>query len=84
MKTRLQYAYSITIFIGVLASSYLMMNQDSSRGLPQQLLQGSSMTKEATMMDPVVNQLFEFEEALSKQYKDEESQPKRIPTKSEE
>lgn len=85
MKNKLQYVYSISVFLGVLLSSYLMMNQNDNSRLPLQSLGGPGpTTQEAAVVDPVVNQLFEFEEALSNQYNEESPTPlpKRKPTES--
>ncbi len=68
MKNRLQYAYSILVFIGVLLSAYLMLEREKNDRLPLQALSPNPQLKEATVMDPVVNQLFEFEEALTTEY----------------
>ena len=66
MKNKLQYAYSITVFAGVLVTAYLMMNREGNVRMPVRTLQGPSLRTEALVLDPAVNQLFEIEDALSK------------------
>jgi hypothetical protein len=82
MKNKLQYAYSITVFLGVLVTAYLMMNREGNARIPMRALQGPSLRTEALVLDPAVNQLFEMEDALSKlpQDKPVNSRQKRSPS----
>lgn len=66
MKNRLQYVYTILVFLGVLTTSYLMMNKEGNARIPLRIYQGPYFRTEAAMMDPAVNQLFEMESALTK------------------
>ena len=66
MKNKLQYAYSITIFFGVLVTAYLMMNREGNARMPVRSLQGPALRTDALVLDPAVNQLFEMEDQLSK------------------
>jgi len=67
LKNRLQYAYSITVFCGVLVTAYLMMNKEGNARIPLPALQGPSAYRtEASALDPGVNQLFQMEDQLSK------------------
>jgi len=67
MKNKLQYAYSITVFMGVLVTAYLMMNREGNAHIPMRALPGpSNLRTEALVLDPGVNQLFEMSDALSK------------------
>ncbi|MEZ4750753.1 MAG: hypothetical protein R3B54_09045 [Bdellovibrionota bacterium] len=80
MRGKLQYIYSIGVFVGVLLSSYMMMNHDGNSRLPLLIFQGTQDGRptQASVVDPSVDQLFEFEEALSNQVLDEK--PQREPT----
>ena len=71
MRNKLQYVYSITVFVGVLLSSYMMMERDQNNRSPLQIMQSNPQNVRATVVDPVVNQLFEFEESLSNQFSDD-------------
>ncbi|MCB0405217.1 MAG: hypothetical protein KDD51_10565 [Bdellovibrionales bacterium] len=80
MRGKLQYLYSISVFVGVLLSSYMMMNHDGNSRLPLLIFQGTEdgQAAQASVVDPSVDQLFEFEEALSNQVL--EDKPQREPT----
>ena len=82
MKNKLQYAYSITVFMGVLVTAYLMMNREGNAHIPMRALPGpSNLRTEAFVLDPGVNQLFEMEDALSKLPRNSEpAMQKRAPS----
>jgi hypothetical protein len=83
MKNKLQYAYSITVFIGVLLTAYLMMNRDGNARIPFRSFESpSSLRTEAQVLDPSLNQLFEMENALNKR-KGIASPKKRVPSDTE-
>ena len=65
MRTRLQYAYSITVFLGALATAYLMMNQEPSR-VSNRLLASPTFRSEAAAMDQAMSQLIEVGSELAK------------------
>lgn len=65
MKNTLQYAYTITVFIGVLFTAYLMMNREGNARIPLRAFENSGLRSEAAV-DPGVNQLFEMEDAFNK------------------
>lgn len=70
MRQGLQYAYSISVFLGVLVTSYFMMSQEGGARLSLQVLSGTSTpVTENAVVDPAVNQLLEFEDALADQYR---------------
>lgn len=71
MKNKLQYAYSITVFIGVLFTAYLMMNKDGTVA-PLRAVSGPMYRTEAGSLDPAVNELFQMEDQLAKMPKDKE------------
>ena len=79
MRNKLQYAYSIVVFIGVLLTAYLMMNKEGNARIPLRAVQAPVMRSEATALDPAVNQLFQMEDQLSKLPK-ENSKRGRIPS----
>ena len=68
MKNKLQYAYSITVFIGVLVTTYLMMNKEGSTRVPLRAVQApvSTLRSEAGLVDSGVSQLFEMQDQLSR------------------
>lgn len=80
MRGKLQYLYSIGVFVGVLLSTYMMMSHDGSSRLPLHIFQGTQdgRAMQASVVDPSVDQLFEFEEALSNEVLDVDAQ--REPT----
>lgn len=69
MKNKLQYAYSISVFVGVLLTAYLMMNQEGNARIPGRSFQSTTFRAEAQVLDPAVSQLLEMEEALSRMRK---------------
>ena len=84
LRTTLQYVYSISVFFGVLVSSYLMMSKDNSADQVARSVQ-SPLRSEASSLDPAVNQLFEMEDAISKLPKDVKDKPeprKRVPSEA--
>ncbi len=66
MRNKLQYAYSIFVFAGVLMTAYLMMNKEGNADLPLRSVQAPAMRSEANALDPAVKQLFQMEDQLSK------------------
>lgn len=66
MKNKLQYAYSITVFCGVIVTAYLMMNKEGNARIPLRALQEPPTYRSEAMLDPAVNQLFQMEDQLSK------------------
>jgi len=66
MKNKLQYAYSITVFFGVLVTTYLMMNKEGNARVPLQALQSpQTLRSEASLVDPAVSQLFQMQDEIS-------------------
>lgn len=78
MKNRLQYIYSISVFLGALITAYLMMNNDLNARVPYRSLTAPQLVTEASV-DPALNSLFEVEKGLGKI---DETTPvkKRIPS----
>lgn len=69
MRNTLQYLYSIGVFLGVLVSSYFMIQRTGGNRLPIafQLPNNEPVfTKEAGIGNPAFDQLFAIEKALSK------------------
>jgi len=68
MKNKLQYAYSITVFIGVLITTYLMMNKEGNTREPLRAVQApaSMLRSEAGLVNSGVSQLFEMGDQLSR------------------
>ncbi len=80
MRNKLQYAYSIVVFAGVLVTAYMMMNREGSIRTPFASMSPTTLRSEATMVDPAVSSLFEMEDALSKLKKDKKEELIRVPT----
>lgn len=80
MRNKLQYAYSIAVFIGVLITAYSMMGRNDSRRLPFQMVQTSGSKVEASLIDPAVTSLFDMESALKSL--PEQDGAKRAPTQT--
>ena len=66
MKNKLQYAYTISVFMGVLLTAYMMMNHGFNLHVPNRNFQGGGFRAEAQVVDPAVSQLLEMESALVK------------------
>jgi hypothetical protein len=66
MKNTLQYAYTISVFMGVLLTAYLMMNQGTSLNVPNRNFQNGGFRSEAQVVDPAVRELLDMENALAK------------------
>lgn len=67
MKNKLQYAYSISVFIGVLITTYLMMNKEGNARVPLRAVQAPpTLRSEASVVDSAVSQLFQVEDQLSR------------------
>lgn len=64
MRSKLQYLYSISVFLGVLVTSYLMMSKDESARLPFQALQNQNQRVDASAGDPAVQSLMDIQNAL--------------------
>lgn len=82
LRTTLQYVYSISVFFGVLVSSYLMMSKDESADRVARQVQ-QPLRSEASSLDPAVSQLFEMEDAISKLPKEKEKPTPRARVPSE-
>ena len=83
MRNKLQYAYTITVFVGVLLTAYLMMNRDGNAHIPFRSFQSpSNLRTEAQILDPGLNQLFEMENALTL-HKGTQPNKKRVPSDTE-
>lgn len=74
MKNKLQYAYSITVFLGVLITAYMMMNKENTR-VPLRAVQTPSSMRSEASVDSGVGQLFQMEDELSKLPPDKRRQP---------
>jgi hypothetical protein len=80
MRNKLQYAYTISVFVGVLVTSYLMMNREGNAKIPLRSVSAPTLRTEALALDPAVNQLFEMEDAITKLRKEKPEPQKRVPT----
>lgn len=78
MKNRLQYCYSITVFLGALVTAYLMMNNDLNARSPFRPATQTQLIMEAGV-DPALNSLFEIEKGLGK-IDENRLDKKRIPS----
>ena len=78
MRNRLQYLYSITVFLGAFVTAYLMMDRNLNARVPYRPVQTPAMVSEANI-DPALGSLFEIEKGLGKLNQLEKDQ-KRIPS----
>jgi hypothetical protein len=80
MKNRLQYIYSISVFMGVIFTAYFIMSNEANSRVPLRSLQGPVYRAEA-VVDPAVQQLLQMEQELARLRKEKfEEQQKRVPT----
>lgn len=79
MKNKLQYAYTISVFMGVLLTAYMMMNQGATLSVPNRNFQNGGFRAEAQAVDPAIRQLLEMENALAKVPK-EKAKDERVPS----
>ncbi|MFM8269851.1 MAG: hypothetical protein ACKN9V_06635, partial [Pseudomonadota bacterium] len=61
MRNKLQYLYSISVLMGVLATSYFMVDQKPGRLSSVRPSQGISYRAEATLAPQALDQLLQFE-----------------------
>ena len=82
MKNRLQYIYSIAVFIGVFITAYLMIDRENMRPFTARDVGGTNPTlrQDAAASDPALNQLFQMEEALAQMKKEREKSRERVPS----
>ncbi len=78
MRNRLQYLYSISVFLGVLVTAYLMMDNSFNARIPYRPINSPQLVMEANL-NPGLDSLFEVEKGLGKM---DEGKPKqkRIPS----
>lgn len=81
MKNRLQYLYSISVFIGVLCTAYLMMSSEGNKFTSNRTVQGPYLRTEAGI-DPALSSLFEVEEVLESLPQEDLKAQKRVPTQA--
>ena len=82
MKIRLQYIYTVSVFLGVLSTLYFMLSQDGGSRFPLRALQAPEEMRTEASIAPGLNQLFEVEKALSKLPKERAIIERRIPSES--
>jgi len=83
MKQKLQYAYSIVIFCGVLLTVYFMTDSDQNSMVRDRAFTSAPLRREALILDPAVNQLLEMESAFAKMRKDRAAEPQeRLPSEA--
>ncbi len=80
MRSKLQYIYSISVFMGVLVAFYLMMSKEESARIPFQALQTTPSRVEASSADPALQSLIDIEYALKSMRKDKPTAQKRNPS----
>ena len=66
MRGTLQYVYSISVFLGVLVTSYLMMNRDNTADVAGRAIAAPALRSEASTLAPGLSQLMEMEDAITK------------------
>lgn len=66
MRSRLQYIYSISVFLGVLTAAYLLMDRESAQRRPADSLQaGAVLRYDAGVGDEALLRLIEVEKQLT-------------------
>ena len=72
MRNKLQYSYSIAVFVGVLLTSYAMMSKEERSARPDAIVGAPVLRSDASTLDPAVAQLVEIEKAIAR-FRREES-----------
>lgn len=80
-RNRLQYAYSMAVFLGVLFTAYLMVSQETG-SLFNRNVQTQDNSLKSFAGDPAIEQLILVEKALAKIQKNRSEKANRIPTQS--
>lgn len=80
MRNRLQYAYSISVFMGVLVTAYLMLDRDLNANIQARPMEVGSFRATEGAVDPALGRLFEMEAELSKVRQPRLDLKKRVPT----
>lgn len=78
MRNRLQYLYSMTVFLGAFITAYLMMDRDLKSRVPYRSVQTPSFIAEASV-DSALGSLFEIEKGLGTLNQTDKPQ-KRVPS----
>jgi hypothetical protein len=71
MRNKLQYSYSIAVFVGVLLTSYAMMSKEERSARPDAMVGAPVLRSDASTLDPAVAQLVEIEKAIARFRRDE-------------
>lgn len=81
LRTKLQYAYSIVVFSGVLVTAYLLMSRETNGRIAASTYPTPQARTEGSLLDPGMSSLFEAETALTKLKKDgPDAEIDRLPT----
>lgn len=80
MRQKLQYAYSITVFIGVLITTYTMTNRNESILARSEAVPNSPFRTEAAAVQNPVAQLLEMEDAIVRLRKADPKAKRRVPS----
>jgi len=65
MKNTLQYIYSISVLVGVLVTSYLMMNRETNADIASRSLATPALKMHAESSDPALRQILEMESVFT-------------------
>jgi hypothetical protein len=71
MRNKLQYSYSIAVFVGVLLTSYAMMSKEERAARPDAMVGSPVLRSDASTVDPAVAQLMEIESAIARYRKED-------------
>lgn len=66
MRNKLQYSYSIAVFVGVLLTSYAMMSKEERGARPDAMVGAPILRSDASAVDPALLQLMEVETAIAR------------------
>lgn len=71
MRNKLQYSYSIAVFVGVLLTSYAMMSKEERAARPDAMVGAPVLRSDASTVDPAVAQLMEIQSAIARYRKED-------------
>jgi hypothetical protein len=80
IKNKLQYAYTVSVFLGVFFTAYLMMSQEGFSTGNRGQNNISEFRMNAVSIDPAIIQLLEMQKTLTKLQKDKSDKSKRALT----
>lgn len=80
IKNKLQYAYTVSVFLGVFFTAYLMMSQEGFSDGNRAQNTVAEFRMNAVAIDPAIIQLIEMQKTLTRLQKDKSDKSKRALT----